>query len=85
MRERTGIGSFGGVRIATTIAMPDRDHLLEVAGEKPAGLADLFRRIWRLGASGVEVPLKLARNGAISEVKVRSADRSDFLKKPHLH
>jgi S1-C subfamily serine protease len=61
------------------------DAVLEVAGEKPSSLADLFRRIWRLGASGVEVPLKLARNGAINQVKVRSADRSDFLKKPHLH
>jgi hypothetical protein len=31
------------------------------------------------------VPLKTARNGSIAEVKVRSGDRSDFLKKPHLH
>jgi S1-C subfamily serine protease len=61
------------------------DAVLEVAGEKPASLADLFRRIWRLGTSGVEVPLKTARNGSIAEVRVRSGDRSDFLKKPHLH
>jgi len=61
------------------------DAVLEVAGQKPSSLADLFRRIWRLGTSGVEVPLKLAREGTVSEVKVRSADRSDFLKKPHLH
>jgi S1-C subfamily serine protease len=61
------------------------DAVLEVAGEKPSSLADLFRRVWRLGASGVEVPLKTARNGSISEVRVRSGDRSDFLKKPHLH
>jgi len=61
------------------------DAVLEVAGEKPSSLADLFRRVWRLGTSGVEVPLKTARNGSISEVKVRSGDRSDFLKKPHLH
>ena len=61
------------------------DAVLEVAGRKPSSLADLFRRIWLLGASGVEAPLKLARDGSISEVKVRSADRSDFLKKPHLH
>ena len=61
------------------------DAVLEVAGEKPSSLADLFRRVWRLGSSGVEVPLKTARNSAISEIKVRSGDRSDFLKKPHLH
>jgi S1-C subfamily serine protease len=61
------------------------DAILEVAGEKPASLADLFRRIWRAGPAGAEVRLKLAREGAIQERSVRSADRSDFLKKPHLH
>jgi S1-C subfamily serine protease len=61
------------------------DAILEVAGQKPAGLADLFRRIWRLGSAGVEVPLKIARDGLISEKAVRSGDRADFLKKPHLH
>ena len=61
------------------------DRVLEVAGEKPKSLADLWRKIWRLGGVGTEVPLKLARRAAISEVRLRSADRSDFLKKPHLH
>ena len=61
------------------------DAIREGAGQKPGGLADLFRRIWRLGSAGVEVPLKIARDGAISEKSVRSGDRADFLKKPHLH
>ena len=61
------------------------DRVLEVAGEKPKSLADLWRKIWRLGSVGTEVPLKLARRAAISEVRLRSADRGDFLKKPHLH
>ena len=61
------------------------DAILEVAGKRPASLADLFRRIWQLGAAGVEVPLKIGRSGTVTEVKARSADRGDFLKKPHLH
>lgn len=61
------------------------DLVLEVAGERIAGLADLFRRIWRRGAAGVEVPLTIARRGALMQVTVRSADRHDFLKKPRLH
>ncbi|HUH92414.1 MAG TPA: S1C family serine protease [Casimicrobiaceae bacterium] len=60
------------------------DIVLEVAGERVAGLADLFRKVWRLGEAGVEVPLKLARDGGFAQVVVRSADRSDFLKKPPL-
>src|SRR5881396_2594448 len=61
------------------------DAVLEVAGGKPASLADLFRRIWACGNAGARVPLKLLRETATKEVLVSSADRGDFLKKPHLH
>jgi S1-C subfamily serine protease len=61
------------------------DVLLEVAGQKPKSLADLWRRIWRVGPCGAIVPLKLARDGKILELAIASADRNDFLKKPHLH
>lgn len=61
------------------------DLVLEVAGERITGLAQLFRKIWSLGPPGSEVPMTLAREGSISRVKLRSADRADFLKKPRLH
>jgi len=61
------------------------DAVLEVAGAKLKTLADLWRKVWDLGPSGAVVPLKLARNGKINEVRIVSADRADFLKKPHLH
>lgn len=61
------------------------DTLAQVAGEPIAGLADLFRKVWRLGAAGVEVPLALVRNGKPVELRVASVDRSDLLKKPQLH
>jgi S1-C subfamily serine protease len=61
------------------------DAVLEVAGARPKSLADLWRKIWELGPSGAIVPLKLARNGKTTAVSITSADRSDFLKKPHLH
>jgi S1-C subfamily serine protease len=61
------------------------DAVLEVAGLKPRGLADLWRKIWDSGPSGAIVPLKVARSGKISELRIVSADRTDFLKKPHLH
>jgi S1-C subfamily serine protease len=60
------------------------DVVLEVAGEHVNGLADLFRKVWRLGNAGVEVPLTLARDGGLARLVVRSANRSDFLKKPQL-
>ena len=61
------------------------DVIVEVAGDKPFALVDLWRRIWRIGAPGVEVPIKLFRKDRAVDVRLVSADRNDFLKKPHLH
>jgi S1-C subfamily serine protease len=61
------------------------DLILEVDGERVAGLVETFRRIWGAGPAGSEVTLTLSRRGASSRVQVRSADRNDFLKKPRLH
>ena len=61
------------------------DRIMEVAGVKVGGLAELFRRIWAVGPAGCEIPLTLAREGDVFHVSIRSADRDDFLKKPHMH
>ncbi|NDP42170.1 MAG: serine protease [Aromatoleum sp.] len=60
------------------------DVVIEVAGDRVSELAELFRRVWRLGPAGTQIPLTLARNGSPVQLKVRSADRGDFLKKPSL-
>ena len=59
--------------------------MLEVEGARVSGLADLFRKIWRLGVAGVEVPLTVVRDGKGMRVAVRSIDRNDLLWKPYLH
>lgn len=61
------------------------DEVVEVAGERVKGLAELFRRIWRIGPAGTEIPLTLAREGVVKRVRAKSASRNDFLKKPLLH
>jgi S1-C subfamily serine protease len=61
------------------------DVVLEVGSDRPSRLAELFRRIWRIGPAGTEIPLTLARSGTIKNVRVKSGDRSDYLKKPRLH
>jgi S1-C subfamily serine protease len=60
------------------------DFVVAVSGERVTSLAELFRQIWRQGPAGTEIPLTLARGGAPVYVRVRSADRSDFLRKPSL-
>ncbi len=61
------------------------DEVLSVDGLRVHGLAELLRAVWRLGAAGVDVPLTLARAGDVVNITVKSADRTDFLKKPNLH
>jgi S1-C subfamily serine protease len=61
------------------------DMVLGVGPQRVSGLAEFFRAVWRLGAAGVEVPLTLARSGDVLRMTLKSADRNDFLKKPHLH
>ena len=41
-------------------------------------------RLWRLGPSGTVIPITVARNGGTVGIRVQSADRGDFLKKPSL-
>jgi len=61
------------------------DVVLEVAGSPVGSLADTFRKIWSLGAAGVEVPLTVMRNDSQLNLRLRSADRNDFLKSASLH
>lgn len=61
------------------------DIVIDVAGERVAKLAELFRTIWRQGPAGTEVPLTLARGKTQVRVRVQSGDREDFLRKPQQH
>ena len=61
------------------------DRVIGVGAQRVHGLAELFRTVWRLGSAGVDVPLTLARGGDVLHITVKSADRTDFLKKPKLH
>ena len=61
------------------------DMVIEVAGTRVHKLPELFRKIWRVGPAGTEIPVTLAREGSLSRVKVKSVDRASLLKKPRLH
>ncbi|HEY1362138.1 MAG TPA: S1C family serine protease [Xanthobacteraceae bacterium] len=61
------------------------DVVLAVAGSEIDDLAAFFRKVWSLGKAGVEVPLKVYRDGRTFEVRLTSADRNRFLKGPSLH
>ncbi len=85
MEGRLVVGGLAPGGPAERAGLQLGDLVLEVGGEQVAGLAALFRKIWSCGPAGSEVPLTFSRRGATSTVRIRSADRSDFLKKPRMH
>ena len=61
------------------------DIVLSVAGKDVRDLASFFRRIWALGQAGVEVPMAVYRDGETLQMRIKSSERSRFLKGPSLH
>jgi S1-C subfamily serine protease len=57
------------------------DLILSLAGEKVEKLPDFYRRLWSAGAPGVEVTLKVLHGTEVRDVKIRSIDRLEFLRK----
>ena len=60
------------------------DIISDIRDQEISGLADFYRKVWGLGPAGAEVPLRLVRDGRENWVRVKSADRNSFLKRPQL-
>jgi S1-C subfamily serine protease len=57
------------------------DVIVGIDDEPVVGLANMFRRVWSLGAAGVDVPLNVLRNAEKMELRVHSGDRAGFQRK----
>lgn len=57
------------------------DIILQVSGKKVDSLPDFYKRIWSSGAPGVELTLKILKGTDVQDVKVRSIDRFDNIRK----
>ena len=55
------------------------DIILTVNSEPVSTLADCYRRIWAIGNAGVEVPLEVLKRVSVQSLKIRSADRHQYL------
>jgi len=69
---------------AAQAGLREGDILADVRDGEVAGLADFYRKVWNCGAAGTEVPIRIVRKGRDAWVRVKSADRGSFLKKPQL-
>jgi len=61
------------------------DVILAVKGEKITSQAGFYRKLWALGAAGVDVPLTVHHEGVTFDVVLASTDRAKLLKAPRLH
>jgi len=60
------------------------DVLASVGGSEIESLGDFYRKVWSRGPAGVEIPLEIVRDGRAIGLRLRSADRSTFMKRPRL-
>jgi S1-C subfamily serine protease len=68
-----GPAATAGVRVG--------DIVWAVRDEAVGSLADFYRKLWRSGEAGVEIPIELVRDGRTVWVRVKSRDRGSMLKK----
>ncbi len=60
------------------------DVISEVRNEEVGGLADFYRQVWKSGPAGAEIPVRVLREGRETWLRVKSADRESFLRRPQL-
>lgn len=60
------------------------DVISDIRDQEVRGLADFYRTLWSSGPAGVELPLRVVRDGREAWLRVKSADRDALLKKPQM-
>lgn len=60
------------------------DIISEIRDGEVDGLADFYRKLWKSGPAGAEIPMRVLRDGRETWLRVKSADRNSFLRKPQL-
>jgi len=76
--------SIAGGSPAAKAGLRPGDVISDVRNEEVQGLADFYRKVWDTGPAGSEVPLRVLREGRESWLRIKSADRNSFLRRPQL-
>ncbi|MCC8983125.1 S1C family serine protease [Bradyrhizobium acaciae] len=61
------------------------DVIIAVDGDNVTSQTGFYRKLWSLGAAGVDVPLTVYHEGVTFDVTLTSIDRMKLLKAPRLH
>jgi len=69
---------------AANAGLKQGDVIAEIRDGDVEGLADFYRKVWKSGPAGAEIPMRVLRDGRDAWLRVKTADRQSFLKKPQL-
>ena len=61
------------------------DIVVGVGTEAVKNHEELYRRVWGLGAAGVEVPLKILQGADVRELRLRSIDRFQYFREKPIY
>ena len=84
-RGKVVIGDVVEQGPAAAAGMRAGDVVSAVRDSAVALLRDFYLKVWSCGSAGVEIPMEIVRDGRSHWLRVKSADRASFLKKPRLH
>ena len=85
IENRVVVFGIAGRGPASRAELKAGDVILAVAGEKISSQTGFYRKLWSLGAAGVDVPLTVYHEGLTFDVALTSTDRGKLLKAPQLH
>jgi S1-C subfamily serine protease len=73
----TGPARAADLRVGDVVLAVDNDSVPDLGG--------LWRQLWATGSAGTEIPIRVLRDGKMMTIRVRSADRTSYLKTPRVH
>ena len=83
--DRVVVVGVAGRGPAASAELKVNDVILGINGDKVTGQSQFYRKLWSLGAAGVDVPLTVHHEGVTFDVTLGSIDRARLLKAPRLH
>ena len=69
---------------AAAAGLRQGDIISAIRDSSVDNLGDLYRQVWSCGPAGVEIPIEIVRDKRSLWLRVKSADRARYLKKPQL-
>lgn len=79
---RVMIADVSEVGPAAQAGLRSGDIVASVRDASIDDLSDFYREVWSCGPAGAEIPIEIVRDKRSFWVRVKSADRNDFLRKP---